>query len=164
MLLSRVKEIDRHLPFATNSHFFGYEGRCGAPSLFDAAFTYNLGLTAGSLVLDGRTGYMASMTDFDKGGRAVAIPLTGLLKIEQRKGKEKIVIEKALVRTNSPAFRFFASRRKAWAAEDRFTSPGPRQFWGPVAKQLPISVALNQGYSSLTFKIQEKTAARRFGH
>ena len=46
MTKKRVKEIDAKVPFAAHSHFLGYEGRCGAPTLFDAAYTYNLGLTA----------------------------------------------------------------------------------------------------------------------
>ncbi len=153
MVARRVKDLDPKVKFSTNNHFFGYEGRCGAPSLFDAAFTYNLGLTAGSLVLDGHTAYMASVTDFHKNGRALALPLTGLLNIEPRQGKEEIVIEKALVRTDSPAFRYFAGRRKAWAESDCFSSPGPRQFWGPTSRQLPILVALNQGYPDLKFNL-----------
>jgi pyrophosphate--fructose-6-phosphate 1-phosphotransferase len=64
----RVKELDAKVPFAAHSHFLGYEGRCGAPTLFDAAYTYNLGLTAGSLILDGRTGYMATITGLTSGG------------------------------------------------------------------------------------------------
>ena len=153
MVARRVKEIDPDVKFNTLNHFFGYEGRCGAPSLFDAAYTYNLGLVAGSLILDGRTGYMAALTDLDKGGKALGIPLTGLMSVERRHGKDEMVIEKALVRTDSPAFKFFASRREDWANEDRFTSPGPRQLWGPTAKQVPISVALNQGYKSLKFTL-----------
>ncbi|HNC22313.1 diphosphate--fructose-6-phosphate 1-phosphotransferase, partial [Accumulibacter sp.] len=62
MARQRVRELDANVPFAAHSHFLGYEGRCGAPTLFDAAYTYNLGLTAGSLILDGRTGYMATIT------------------------------------------------------------------------------------------------------
>ena len=62
------------------------------------------------------------------------------------------MIEKALVRCDSPAFRYFASRRDAWAKEDCFCSPGPRQLWGPAAMQLPMTVALNRDYASLGFK------------
>jgi pyrophosphate--fructose-6-phosphate 1-phosphotransferase len=153
MVARRVKEIDPGVKFSTLNHFFGYEGRCGAPSQFDAAYTYNLGLVAGSLILDGKTGYMAALTDLDKGGKALGIPLTGLIHVEHRHGKDEMVIEKALVGTDSPAFKFFASRREAWAIDDRFTSPGPRQLWGPTTKQLPISVALNQGYKGLEFSI-----------
>ncbi len=153
MTIRRVKELDAKVKFNTLNHFFGYEGRCGAPSLFDAAYTFNLGLTTGSLILSGKTGYMAVVTDLNKGGKIMALPLTGLLNIERRHGKAEMVIEKALVKMNSPAFKFFASRRKAWATTDQFSSPGPRQLWGPAAQQLPISVALNQQYKNLVFKL-----------
>ncbi len=140
------------IPFATQSHFFGYEGRCGAPTLFDAAYTLNLGLTAGALVLAGKTGYMASIGDIFSGGVPLAIPLAGLLDVERRHGSEAVVIEKALVKVDAPAMQYFVSRREAWALDDLFASPGPRQFWGPVARQLPVSVALNRDAASLTFR------------
>ncbi len=151
MVGRRIKEKDHSVKFNTQNHFFGYEGRCGAPTLFDAAYTYNLGLTAGSLILTGRTGYIASIANLDKGGTPLALPLTGLLNVERRHGQDEMVIEKALVKTNSPAFQYFDSRRKDWAESDQFASPGPRQLWGPSAKQLPITVALNQGYDGLLF-------------
>ncbi|GHU07261.1 pyrophosphate--fructose 6-phosphate 1-phosphotransferase [Betaproteobacteria bacterium] len=153
MVKTRVGEIDARIPFAAHYHFFGYEGRCGAPTLFDAAYTYNLGLTAGSLILDERTGYMATVTDLDRGGVPQAIPLTGLLNIERRHGKNEFVIEKAMVKMDSPAMRYFLSRRADWAADDLFSSPGPRQLWGNAARQIPISVALNTEAESLEFKI-----------
>ncbi len=135
---------------ATQSHFLGYEGRSGKPTAFDAAFTFLLGLTAGSLVLDERTGYMAAVTDFDKGGRILGLPLAGLISCELRKGKEELVIEKSLVLTDSPSFQFFAQHRDQWATEDLFSSPGPIQHWGPTSKQIPILVALDQGYEDFT--------------
>ena len=153
MVKARLKQIDAKIPFATHCHFLGYEGRCGAPTLFDAAYTYNLGLTAGSLILDGRTGYMATITGLTAGGTPQAIPLTGLLNIERRHGKDEFVIEKALVKMDAPAMRYFASRRADWAAADLFASPGPRQLWGPAAQQQPISVALNSGADTLSFRI-----------
>ncbi len=153
MVHARVKEINVKVPFAAHCHFLGYEGRCGAPTLFDAAYTYNLGLTAGSLILDGRTGYMATVTALTAGGTPQAIPLTGLLNIERRHGKDEFVIEKALVKVDSPAMQYFAARRAEWAACDLFASPGPRQLWGPAAYQQPISVALNSKSESLAFKI-----------
>jgi pyrophosphate--fructose-6-phosphate 1-phosphotransferase len=152
MVAVRVKELDENVKFATLNHFFGYEGRCGAPTLFDAAYTFNLGLTAGSLILAGKTGYIASITNLNKGGEPVALPLTGLLNIERRHGKDEMVIEKALVKCESPAFKYFESRRADWAKEDHFCSPGPRQLWGPSAMQIPMSVALNRDYASLEFK------------
>lgn len=109
------------------------------------------------MILDGKTGYIASVTDFDKGGSVLALPLTGLLNIERRHGKNEMVIKKGLVEINSPAFKFFEKRRKDWAEKDLFTSPGPRQLWGPVSKQIPITVALNRGYSSLDFNLGKET-------
>ncbi|MDK2817948.1 MAG: diphosphate--fructose-6-phosphate 1-phosphotransferase [Spirochaetota bacterium] len=143
--------------FNALNHFFGYEGRCGAPTLFDAAYCLNLGLIAGSLVLGGHTGYIAAITDLQNGGVAQAIPLTGLLNIERRHGQDEFVIEKALVKLDSPAFEFFVSRRKQWAENECFTSPGPRQLMGSVAKTLPITVALNRKYENLTFNLGADT-------
>jgi pyrophosphate--fructose-6-phosphate 1-phosphotransferase len=153
MTARSLREIDASIAFTAQSHFLGYEGRCGAPTLFDAAYTYNLGLTAGSLILDGRTGYMATVTGLTAGGFPQAIPLTGLLNIERRHGHDEFVIEKALVKMDSPAMKYFVSRRNEWAADDLFASPGPRQLWGPAAYQQPISVALNSASDSLAFKI-----------
>ncbi len=146
--------------FNALNHFFGYEGRCGAPTLFDAAYCLNLGLVAGSLALGGFTGYMAAITDLQNGGVAQAIPLTGLLNIERRHGQDEFVIEKALVKLNSPAFEFFVSRRKQWSENDCFTSPGPRQLMGPVAKMVPITVALNRNYENLTFDLGADTEVK----
>jgi pyrophosphate--fructose-6-phosphate 1-phosphotransferase len=153
MVKARVKQIDAKVQFDAHCHFLGYEGRCGAPTLFDAAYTYNLGLTAGSLILDGRTGYMATVTDLTRGGKPQAIPLTGLLNIERRHGQDEFVIEKALVKMDSAAMKYFGSRRADWSADDLFSSPGPRQLWGTSAFQQPVSVALNSGCDSLEFKI-----------
>ena len=134
------------MSFSTQSHFLGYEGRCAKPTRFDAAYTFFLGLTAGSLALAGKTGYMAAVTDFDKGGRILALPLVAMVTTELRKGKEEFVIEKSLVKTSSPAFIVFAKNRERWAREEFFSSPGPIQYRGPASKQIPICVALEQGY------------------
>lgn len=138
----------KSMTLSTQSHFLGYEGRCGKPTAFDATFAFLLGLTAGSLILDGRTGYMAAVTDFDRGGRVLALPLPGLITAEMRKGKKEYVIEKSLVRTDSRSFRIFADNRERWAKQDLFSSPGPIQHWGPTSRQIPISVAVDQGYKS----------------
>lgn len=166
MVAPLIKEMQKSAPadskfaqykFNALNHFFGYEGRCGAPTLFDAAYCLNLGLVAGSLALGGHTGYMASLTDLQNGGIAQAVPLTGLLNIERRHGKDEFVIEKALVKLDSPAFKFFEERRGEWAIADHFTSPGPRQLMGPASKLVPISVALNSGYDNLTFNLGADT-------
>jgi diphosphate-dependent phosphofructokinase len=140
-------EAFKAVTLGTQAHFLGYEGRCAKPSALDQAMTFSLGLAAGSLILAGKTGYMATVTDFDKGGRVLALPLSGLITSELRKGKPELVIEKSLVDINSAAFQFFAANRDQWAREDMFSSPGPPQYWGPTSNQIPISVAFNQGYA-----------------
>ncbi len=151
MLNDYFKSNGIDIPFNGISHFFGYEGRCGAPSAFDATFTYNLGLTAGSLVLGEHTGYMAGITSFDGTAKPLGIPLLGLLDIEKRENKDAVVIKKAIVDLESPAFKLFSERRHVWAENDSFSSPGPRQYWGPISKRLPMTTALNEGYSNLNF-------------
>jgi pyrophosphate--fructose-6-phosphate 1-phosphotransferase len=69
-----------------------------------------------------------------------------------RKGKPAKVIEKALVKLDSPAFLYLQSRRRLWAEKDLSSSPGPVQFWGPTSRQMPKTVALNREYHSLEFK------------
>ena len=154
----REREAFARFRFSPLGHFLGYEGRCGAPSKFDAAYTLNLGLCAGSLVLAGRTGYMASVTDLDRGGRPLAIPLTGLLNVEMRGSKEKTVIRKALVPLDSPAFRQLKEFRKYWALGDYFHSTGPTQYAGPreVTDRMPISVMLDQGYESTVYDLGQE--------
>jgi pyrophosphate--fructose-6-phosphate 1-phosphotransferase len=152
----QIERIKR-LSLSTLSHFLGYEGRSGKPTLFDAAFAFNLGLTAGSLVLAGKTGYMAAVNDFETGGRALALPLSGLITTEERKGKAEEVIEKSLVILDSPSFKTFAANRDKWAHQDLFSSPGPIQHWGPTSRQIPISIALDQGYADYrSFKMGEE--------
>ncbi len=46
--------------FSPLHHFFGYEGRCAAPSNFDADYCYALGYNAACLINAGVTGYISS--------------------------------------------------------------------------------------------------------
>jgi pyrophosphate--fructose-6-phosphate 1-phosphotransferase len=139
--------------FSPLTHFFGYEGRCGAPSRFDAAYTYNLGLAAGSATLQGLTGHMVGITEMTTGGKAVALPLTALIHAERRHGKTSYVIKKALVTLDSPAFKVFDAQREKWALGDCFSSPGPRQYVGPLSQLMPLTVALNQGYDEAVYQL-----------
>ncbi len=133
--------------FSALNHFLGYEGRCSYPSNFDAHYCYSLGLTATLLILSGHTGYMAyvkslagSIENWEIGG----VPTTMFLNIEERKGKRKPVIEKALVELNGQAFTFFAKQRKKWEIEDCYAYPGPIQFFGErsLTDIVPISLTL----------------------
>jgi pyrophosphate--fructose-6-phosphate 1-phosphotransferase len=131
--------------FAVQTGFLGYEGRCGAPTRFDADYSMNLGLTAGSLVLGGHTGYMASMINLCSGAQPIGIPLAALIHGEERKGVIKPVIEKALVKLDSPAFQAYADNRDTWSDGNSSRSPGAIQYEGKLAAMMPLVVALNTG-------------------
>ncbi|KAG7615172.1 Pyrophosphate-dependent phosphofructokinase PfpB [Arabidopsis thaliana x Arabidopsis arenosa] len=120
--------------FMGKSHFFGYEGRCGLPTNFDATYCYALGYGAGSLLQSGKTGLISSVgnlaapvEEWTVGGTA----LTSLMDVERRHGKFKPVIKKAMVELDGAPFKKFASQREEWALKNRYISPGPIQFKGP---------------------------------
>jgi pyrophosphate--fructose-6-phosphate 1-phosphotransferase len=120
--------------FAAIAHFFGYEGRCGAPSNFDANYCYALGYNAAVLALNGLSGYLSSVRRLVKGPaqwECGGVPLTMLMNIERRKGKEKPVIQKALVKLDGVPFRILEKNRDQWAVNDAYIFPGPIQYFGP---------------------------------
>ena len=121
--------------FGTQYHFFGYEGRCAAPSNFDADYCYSLGYTASVLVSDGKTGYMASVRNLTTPAEdwiAGGVPITMMMNMERRHGHMKPVIQKALVELEGAPFKYFASKRGEWALKTHFVYPGPIQYFGPT--------------------------------
>ena len=120
--------------FATQKHFFGYEGRCAAPSNFDADYCYSLGRVAALLIKSGKTGYMSSVRNLTKPAAewvAGGIPITMMMNMEKRSGKMKPVIQKALVKLDNGPFKYFESKREEWAGKTLYKYPGPIQYWGP---------------------------------
>lgn len=121
--------------FATITHFFGYEGRCAAPSNYDADYCYSLGYTASMLVAAGKTGYMSSVRNTTAAASewiAGGIPITMMMNMERRHGEMKPVIQKALVELNGEPFNYFVSQRDKWAIETDYVYPGPIQYFGPT--------------------------------
>ncbi len=136
--------------FAALHHFFGYEGRCAAPSNFDADYCYALGVSAVQLIANGKTGYMAIVknttapTDEWKAG---GVPITMMMNMERRNGEMKPVIRKALVELDGKPFKKFAEMRDQWAIDTCYVYPGPIQYWGPasVCDRTTRTLALEQG-------------------
>ena len=136
--------------FAALHHFFGYEGRCAAPSNFDADYCYALGVSAVQLIANGKTGYMAivknttASTDEWKAG---GVPITMMMNMERRNGEMKPVIRKALVELEGKPFKKFAEKRDEWARATCYVYPGPIQYWGPasVCDRTTRTLALEQG-------------------
>ena len=135
--------------FSTQHHFFGYEGRCAAPSNYDADYCYSLGYNASRLIANGKTGYMsivknttAPAAEWVAGG----VPITMMMNIERRNGADKPVIRKALVELDGAPFKFFAAHREAWARQTAYVYPGPIQYFGPseVCDQCTKTLKLEQ--------------------
>ena len=135
--------------FAALHHFFGYEGRCAAPSNFDADYCYALGVSAAQLIANGKTGYMAivknttATTDEWKTG---GVPITMMMNMERRNGEMKPVIRKALVELDGKPFKKWVEKRDKFARETCFVYPGPIQYWGPsvVCDRTTRTLALEQ--------------------
>ncbi len=122
--------------FGTQTHFFGYEGRCAAPSNFDADYCYSLGFNAAALLGAGRTGYMSSVRNtIEPADKWIAggIPITMMMNMERRHGADKPVIRKALVDLEGAPFKYFAAHRAEWAVETAYVYPGPIQYFGPAS-------------------------------
>ena len=136
--------------FAAQHHFFGYEGRCAAPSNYDADYCYALGTSAAQLVANGKTGYMAIVRNTTAPADqwvAGGVPITLMMNMERRNGKMKPVIKKALVRLDGAPFKEFAAHREEWAENTCFVYPGPIQYFGPteVCDQCTMTLKLEQG-------------------
>lgn len=120
--------------FATQHHFFGYEGRCADPSNFDADYTYSLGFNAAMLINAGLTGYMSSIRNLTAPTEhwiAGGIPITMMMNMEKRNGKMKPVIKKALVNLNGRPYLRYASMRETLGLNTLYQYPGPIQYFGP---------------------------------
>ena len=135
--------------FATQHHFFGYEGRCAAPSNYDADYCYSLGFNAAQLIASGKTGYMsivknttAPASEWIAGG----VPITMMMNIERRNGQDKPVIRKALVELDGAPFKYYVAHRDEWAKKTCYVYPGPIQYFGPteVCDQPTMTLRLEQ--------------------
>lgn len=140
LVAARIEALQKQgkaskVKFSPLGHFFGYEGRCAAPSNFDADYCYSLGYAAAQLVRAGLTGYTSNVANLTKDSDewvAGGTPVTMMLNIEQRKGKPTPVIKKALVDLGGKPFQFFAANRDKWAVEDAYIFPGAIQYFGPA--------------------------------
>jgi pyrophosphate--fructose-6-phosphate 1-phosphotransferase len=134
--LAQLEAVGRYKgKFKTLHHFFGYEGRCAFPSNFDADYCYSLGFNAANLIDNGVTGYMSVIKNTyyatDK-WIAGGVPISSMMNMERRNGKDVPVIKKALVEIDKAPFRCLEQLRGVWSGpEDHYAAPGPIQLFGP---------------------------------
>ena len=134
----------------TQLHFYGYDGRGSDPTRFDCIYTYNLGLTAFSLIANGATGQMAAIKNLEKDlsdWEPIAIPIAPLMHLEERKGRLELVLEKSLVSVDSVSFKVLKACREKWLAAtpgpDNYRRPGPIRFAGKSEEHRPMTLILN---------------------
>ena len=136
--------------YATQTHFFGYEGRCAFPSNFDADYCYSLGYNAFMLIQYGYNGYLSKVSNLSRPAEewvAGGMPITKMMNIERRHGEDKPVIKKALVELDGKPFKYFEAHRDEWAVETSYVFPGAIQYYGPteVCDITTRTLALEQG-------------------
>jgi diphosphate-dependent phosphofructokinase len=136
--------------FKTQVHFYGYDGRGNDPTRFDAVYTYNLGLTAFTLIANGATGQMAAIKNLEKAfsdWEPIGIPIAPLMHIEERKGRLELVLERSLVDLDSRAFKVARALREKWLAADtgpdHYRIPGPISLFDEHEEDMPITLVLN---------------------
>ena len=110
---------------------------------------------AAALSLSEKTGYMCgigNLTEAPDRWTATGVPLTSLMRIEQRKGRPTEVIEKALVRLDGEPFRAFAAARASWAVEDDYRYPGAIQYFGTpeISGEPTLTLILEHGRESVS--------------
>jgi diphosphate-dependent phosphofructokinase len=134
----------------TQLHFYGYDGRGSDPTRFDCIYTYNLGLTAFSLIANGATGQMAAIKNLEKDfslWEPIGIPIAPLMHLEERKGRLELVLEKSLVSVDSVSFKVLKACREKWLAAtpgpDNYRRSGPIRFAGKSEETRPMTLILN---------------------
>lgn len=140
-----LKERNEKVKFSPQPLFCGYEGRACLPSNFDANYCYSLGHVAALLINEDKTGYICCIKNLTKNvidWTCYGIPLAGLIHFENRHGKSKPVIKKALVDLSGVHFKKLKENEKKWELEDHYLNPGPIQFFGPkeITDSIPITL------------------------
>lgn len=148
-LKKREEVTSREIPFSALPLFCGYEGRSCYPSNFDANYCYNLGAVSALLIEAEATGYIAYVENLDQSvenWEAGGVPLTSLLHLEERKGKVRPVIRKALVELDGAPFHYFETHRQSWRIEDAYQYPGGIQYFGDaeITDAITMTLALEK--------------------
>lgn len=141
--LHAAKEYNGKFNFVP--HYFGYEGRCSFPSKFDCDYCYTLGATAGALLEGDKTGYIATVQNLvglADTWRVGGTPVTSMMNIERRKGKNKPVIKKKLVDLTDSPFLTLKKYRDAWVLTDDYRVPGPIQHAGDTHDERNLTLIL----------------------
>lgn len=120
--------------FAPVTHFFGYQGRSGHPSHFDCSLGSTMGYTAASLIESGLTGMAVTVNNVTKQPsewRVGGVPLLALLSVYPKQGYHisELIVRNENVDLHGRPFQSAKSKSSEWRTKDRYTNPGPIQFY-----------------------------------
>jgi pyrophosphate--fructose-6-phosphate 1-phosphotransferase len=77
----------------------------------------------------------------------MGVPIAPLMRLEERKGKLTLVLEKSIVDVNSPAFQVVEAHRENWLAacsgDDQYRRPGQILLDKGYEEDRPITLMLN---------------------
>ena len=101
----------KKIPFASITHYFGYQGRGSTPSLFDCNLASTYGFTAGVLIRNRFTGLVTSargLTGNPHDWKVGGVPLISLMKCKDSTifGKNSLMIPSEFVDLNQGVFQW----------------------------------------------------------
>ena len=157
-LKERKKDGRYKASFAPVCHFFGYQGRCSFPSIFDCSLGSSYGATAVALVRGGVTGYMTTargLTGAVSTWRLGGLPISSIMKLKAKSqyGRNRVVLPSADVDLYSKAFLKAANEAKEWAYQECYSNPGPIQYWDDAS--LAKTLTLKYNYEGYMISLQE---------
>jgi hypothetical protein len=120
--------------FGPVTHFFGYQGRSGHPSMFDCSLGSTMGYTAAALIQHKLTGLCVTVNNVTappSEWRCGGVPMIGLLKASQRNEypRNYLNVWSDPVDLNARTFQEQQVQSKNWRLNDCYTNPGPIQFY-----------------------------------
>lgn len=147
--------------FSAITHFFGYQGRCSFPSMFDNTLATTYGFIAAILIQNNLTGYCVTARGLSgpvEKWKCAGVPLVSMTSVKGKSqyGDNKTIIPSGNVNLNGKAFLELKSRRKEWVFEDHYCNPGPIQFFDFGKYFTNITLQLeHRSYSQSLDQIEE---------
>ena len=119
--------------FAPVSHYFGYQGRSGHPSMFDCSLGSTTGFAAAVLVEQGLTGMAVAVRQITQAAsqwRVGGVPILAMVKSHPKAGFKRtdLVVRSENLSLTGVPFQTLKSKLRTWKMQDCYVNPGPIQF------------------------------------
>ena len=120
--------------FAPVSHYFGYQGRSGHPSLFDCSLGSTSGFAAAVMIEQGLTAMAVSVRNCTQPvsqWRVGGVPIIALVRSHPKQGfkRSDLVVRSEDLHLESVQFQTLKSKMRTWRWVDSYVNPGPIQFY-----------------------------------